>query len=105
MNTSTHQTLPIDPKRRSRLAAMTGSASVEPCPKCGKQVSIEVSSGGTRYEKTMYDVICPKCGVLWLDCTPSNCSGRKSDAVKEWNREQRKAKPPNDELTHRALKP
>jgi Fe2+ or Zn2+ uptake regulation protein len=60
---------------------------------CGNAVSIEVASGGTRYEKTMYSVVCQKCGVIWEDCVPSNCSGRRADAIREWNKSQREKIP------------
>lgn len=63
-----------------------------PCD-CGSDVEVVIASGGTRYEATMYDVNCTKCGTVIEDAVPSNCSGRKRDAELEWNRIQKSKRP------------
>jgi endogenous inhibitor of DNA gyrase (YacG/DUF329 family) len=72
-------------RTRTKPTARRSDEMLEPCPGCGAAVEMAVASGGTRYEKTMYSVECPLCGPMLEDCIPSNCSGRRADAVKEWN--------------------
>lgn len=81
---------PKGPKPPSKADA-DRELQVKPCL-CGATVSITAASGGSRGNPTMYSVTCPKCGPLITDAIPSNCSGRFTDAVREWNRDRPKQK-------------
>jgi hypothetical protein len=63
-----------------------------PCPKCGGNISIEPSYGGSRNEMTMYRAQCYKktCGYV-MDHLGSN--GTKRSATSEWNRAAKELKP------------
>jgi hypothetical protein len=59
-----------------------------PC-KCGSQVFLFATHGGRgNGDTTAYAVECPNCGRLMEDI-PTNASGRKRDAIAEWNRSRR----------------
>jgi hypothetical protein len=58
---------------------------------CGRVVVVSLSARGGRYESSSYAIKCVVCGVV-MDHLPSNCSGRKADAIAEWNRIQKKKK-------------
>jgi hypothetical protein len=55
---------------------------------CGQEVQIYVTARGARGETSSYGVKCPSCGLV-VDNLPSNCSGRKTDAIREWNKIQK----------------
>ena len=61
---------------------------------CGRDVIIYMSERGARYESSSYAIKCVVCGVV-MDHLPSNCSGRKADAIAQWNRIQKQKKGAN----------
>jgi hypothetical protein len=84
-------------KEQEQSSLASATCSIFPCD-CGRHVTVTAASGGTRTEATMYSVECPQCGVLVFDCIPSNCSGKRADAIREWNRSQREKKKSNGRL-------
>lgn len=60
-----------------------------PCP-CGGEVIMYRSEEGGRHEAGAWATKCQRCKVV-VDHMPSNCSGRKRDAIAEWNRDRKKA--------------
>jgi len=60
--------------------------NIEACPRCGNPVSVHPTSGGRgSNESTAYEAVCDaRCGYRSTEL-PSNCSGRKADAIREHN--------------------
>jgi hypothetical protein len=76
-------------------------ATPVPCPDCGGEISIHEFDGGRGSGgATMYVASC-SCGYR-LEHIPSNCTGRKRDAIAEYNREVKRLKRGGGE---RPLKP
>jgi hypothetical protein len=60
--------------------------NLEPCPKCDTPISFGPSEGGRGANaSTAYRAECKTCG-FYEDFLPSNCSGRRRDAEREYNR-------------------
>lgn len=63
---------------------------------CGGATNIRAASGGQGTgETTSYAVNCVNCGEV-VDVLPLNCSGKRRDAIADWNRMQ---KSPNVKVT------
>lgn len=62
------------------------SAGLERCPHCRGEIVLSQQAGGRGCtDSTSYQVDCPGCGLRETDF-PVNCSGRRRDAEREWNR-------------------
>ena len=68
------------------------STGLEPCPRCLAAVSISQSAGGRGCtDSTSYEVQCSGCKHIEYEF-PLNCSGRRRDAIAEWNRFSKKTR-------------
>lgn len=71
---------------------------MSPCPRCGSAVTMSVESEGGHGESRLYAVTC-NCGLI-EDGFPSNCSGRRRDAERQWNRWAKRESAKRSNATH-----